>query len=209
MKFVEEDDGRRGSPEVVAAKVYEVSEPSVVRVQALRWPSNDQAANGTKWVVNHMYRDLRSFSWHVAGEMLAAEAEAMTALSGMTDEGDRARFIGAPRLISSLRQLDLGVAGTVAALSAARCVPIMSCNAGAFGGRHSEVAPVIGFYARGAAAPLLVAIAAEAGVLLRNHRYGDLAVEATTIDHMHAFGRSLFERRTEFMALRLPRATAG
>ncbi|MDQ0839183.1 hypothetical protein [Sphingomonas faeni] len=208
MKFVEEDDGRRGSPEVVAAKVYEVSEPSVVRVQALRWPSNDQAANGKKWVVNHMYRDLRSFSWQAAGEMLAVEADAMTALSVMTDEGDRARFIGAPRLVSSLRQLDLGVAGTVAALSAARCVPIMSCNAGAFGGRHSEVAPVIGFYARGAAAPLLVAIAAETGVLLRNHRYGDLAVEATTIDRMHAFGRSLFEHRDAFIALKLPRATA-
>lgn len=50
--------------------------------------------------------------------------------------------------------LDLEAAGAVAALSAASCVPVASCNGGAFGGTHSEGAPVVAFYCRPAALAL-------------------------------------------------------
>jgi hypothetical protein len=44
--------------------------------------------------------------------------------------------------------LDIGVASTVIALSAARCVPFSSCNGGAYGGSHHEFHLVVAFYAR-------------------------------------------------------------
>ena len=47
-----------------------------------------------------------------------------------------------------LRGLDIGVASAVAALSAARCIPFTSCNAGTFGGSHAETYPLVGSFAR-------------------------------------------------------------
>lgn len=98
--------------------------------------------------------------------------------------------------------LDLGVAGVTIALSAGRCIPFSSCNAGAFGGHHHESHPVVAFYARPEMVDLLLVCAEEAGCGLENGD-GYLIVYDQTIDGLISFGGAIIAHRKEFRTLRL------
>jgi hypothetical protein len=94
--------------------------------------------------------------------------------------------------------LDLGVASTVAALSAVGCVPFASCNAGAFGGLHHERHPLVAFFAKQAAGSLLLACAEESGVGLEVEDTGTLLVYANDIRAMRRFAEVVMSREDEF-----------
>ena len=99
--------------------------------------------------------------------------------------------------------LDLGVAGAVAALSAARCIPFSSCNGGAFGGRHLELYPLVAFYAREAHLQALLTAAEEAGCGLENGNNGCLVVFAGDVEALPNFATALIKRSSAFRALKL------
>jgi hypothetical protein len=110
----------------------------------LRWPEPGEATHDSGLGGNRMYADLRRCSWTEARQAFVLEGELIGRIEISEDseaeceaiweelsEGDRDLF-----------GLDLGVAATVVSLSAARCIPFASCNAGAFGGNHQEALSV-------------------------------------------------------------------
>lgn len=94
--------------------------------------------------------------------------------------------------------LDLGVATTVAALSAAACVPFASCNGGAYGGLNHETYPLVMFYARPQAVPHLLAAADRAGVGLESDSSGEVCVYADDIRRMRLFAVELSDEHRRF-----------
>ena len=106
--------------------------------------------------------------------------------------------------IGAVAQLDVGVASTVAALSATGCIPFTSCSAGAFRGWHYEKHPLVVFYARPEAVPLLVQCAQNADVGLENEEeiYNPLIVYSDDIRKMRDFANALSEHSADFRRLR-------
>jgi hypothetical protein len=63
---------------------------------------------------------------------------------------------------------DLGTNALCAALALAGCVPVSSCNAGAFGGEHPESHPLVAFFAPASAETAVTAAARQSGCGLKN-----------------------------------------
>ena len=102
--------------------------------------------------------------------------------------------------------LDIGVASAVISLSAARCLPFSSCNAGAFGGNHHEWHPVVAFFSRPEAITLLLDCAKEANTGLNQGDIGNLVVYADDIRNIRAFARELICRSADFRRLRFSKS---
>src|SRR5262245_7331020 len=113
----------------------------------LAWPSQASLA-GDFLGGNDLYEDLRRFTWADADATLLDEQRA---IQQVLEEGARPAALSAGRW-----GLDLGVASSVVALSAAGCVPFTSCNASTFEPGHSAPFPIVRFYARPAMADILV-----------------------------------------------------
>ena len=101
--------------------------------------------------------------------------------------------------IAEIMGLDIGVASTVAVLSAAGFIPCTSCNAGAFGGRHHESYPIVAFYAQPQSVSLLLQCAEDSEVGLDNDQGWSpedlpIVVYADDIRKMGAFAEALSKR---------------
>lgn len=178
-----------------------------VDVSKLQWPEPGEGSDDSGLGCNRLYIDLRRASWTEAKRVFALEGELIVRIEMSEDavaecdaieeelsEGD----VG-------LLGLDLGVASTVVCLSAARCLPFSSCNAGAFGGRHSEAYPLIAFFARPQMIDLLLAsaIESEIGLENENNNYGCLVAYADDVRKLRRFAESLMSKRSLFRAVRV------
>lgn len=154
---------------------------------------------------NRAYSDLRSLPWKEARRVLAREQALMARISVSDDPETEYDEITDELYEDSegLYGLDVGVAATVVALSAARCVPFSSCNGGSFGGCHHELYPLVAFYARPAHVDLLVAAAEEANSGLEHGPRGCLVAFARNIEASVSFAAALIARRSYFQKLRL------
>jgi hypothetical protein len=174
-----------------------------VDLDTLGWPERGTAGeDGLR--CNRAYIDLRGLSWVQSQAVLALDARFINILQSqgdfdssfdqvkneleeLYDEGDEGLF-----------GLDLGVASSVVALSAARCIPFSSCNGGAFGDHHEEAFPLVSFFVKPAWVSLLLEITTTANVGLYNSGdglvvYGEILDMLSFAKNMHA-GRSLFNR---------------
>ena len=184
---------------------FDVTLSRRVEVTELSWPELGEATDESGLGCNRAYIDLRSLSWTEAKKTLAEEKRliaqieeaeaAQDATSSIEEEYDESG--------SDLFGLDIGVASTVVALSAARCVPFSSCNAGAFGDGHHEIYPVVAFYAKPETANLLLAIATEVDIGIETASYGYLVVFSDDIRKFPIFAEATIRRRKEFNSLRL------
>jgi len=129
---------------------YPIFDVSIVREvdrSNLRWPERGEAADETGLGCNREYTDLRRLSWVEARRVYELESSLIYRLESATDIDDEYHAIEDELLedYPGLYGLDIGIASTVVALSAARCVPFSSCNAGALGGRrharHIQLSP--------------------------------------------------------------------
>jgi|SRR5271154_3798874 hypothetical protein len=68
--------------------------------------------------------------------------------------------------------LDLGVTSATIALSAFGAMPVGSCNAGGFGGKHQGAYPYVAFFIGGADPDAIISIARAAGVGVRSNGVG-------------------------------------
>jgi hypothetical protein len=185
---------------------YAVRAVQKVDASKLRWPSEEDAASGDFESLNRDYVDLRMLSWSEARSIFELEGRLIGRFEQIRTRTDAlALRSDYARVDHELFGLDLGVASTVVALSAARCIPIGSCNAGAFGGKHTHPSPAVGFWCRRTAVPLLVKAAREARVALLNHRHGEVFVNGATILRMRNFAWQILEKQPEFEALQLSR----
>ncbi|MDT4967574.1 MAG: hypothetical protein QOJ64_2311 [Acidobacteriota bacterium] len=174
-------------------------------MEALGWPERG-TAGGDGLRCNRLYTDLRRCSWTQAQAVLGLEDRFISILESATDF--EANIDRVNRELEELYDdeeeglfgLDLGVASSVIALSAARCVPFSSCNGGAFGDMHHERIPLVAFFAMRAWLPVLVSMAEEANVGIVNS--GDGLVVYGEIQSMLGFARVIIRRRREFRRLR-------
>jgi hypothetical protein len=184
---------------------FDVELSRQVRVADLGWPEPGEAANESGLGCNRAYMDLRRLSWTDARKVLADEVQLIARIENAEDPEEEYWTIEEEYDESEvvLYGLDIGVSSTVIGLSAARCVPLSSCNAGAFGGNHHEVYPVVAFYAKPETANLLLAIAAEVDIGIENDEHGCLMVFSDDIRKFPMFADAMIRRRKEFNALRL------
>jgi hypothetical protein len=144
---------------MITYRKFDVDIERAVDVSLLGWPGRGDASHDAGLAGNREYSDLRGFSWAAAQRACDFEDELVDRVENSADAADEIAAIDDELYEleeSDLCGLDLGVATLVIALSAARCVPCSSCNAGAYdGAHHQEKYPLVAFYARPAQIPLL------------------------------------------------------
>ena len=179
-----------------------------VNLEALGWPDRGTAGqDGLR--CNRAYIDLRGLSWGQVQEVLDLEKRLVGILQV---EGDfKHNLAQVNHELEELYEdaeeglfgLDLGVASSVVALSAARCIPFSSCNGGVFGDHHEETYPLVSFFVRPACVPLLLDIATESRVGIYNSDDG--AVVYGEILDMLSFAEHMYARQTSFNQLKFSR----
>lgn len=184
---------------------FEVELSREIRIGELGWPEPGEATSDSGLGFNRAYMDLRRISWTEARAILAEEAQLIARLERAEDIEEEWSVIEEEFDLSGtpLYGLDIGVASTVLALSAARCVPFSSCNGGVFGGKHHEVYPVVAFYAKPETANLLLSVATEVEVGIENNGYGSLVMFTDDIRKFPTCANAVISRRKEFNTLRL------
>jgi hypothetical protein len=185
---------------------FDVTTVRKVEPQELGWPAPGEAGHDSGLGCNRMYADLRRLSWAEAKRVFALEGSLIARMESAADTADEWAAIEDELSESDqdLYGLDPGVASTVVSLSAAKCVPFSSCNAGAFGEHHQERYPLVAFYARAQAVDLLAESAEEAAIGLEGNDY--LVAYADDIRKIREFARSLIRRSPLFNAIRTRRS---
>ena len=178
-------------------KKFDVQVKREVAPALTSWPNPDEVEDGRCPGGNRDYADLRGLSWEEARSVMELEAEYIQRIEQASEPSETELF--EEEEIAEIMGLDIGVASTVVALSAAGFIPCTSCNAGAFGGRHHETYPVVAFYAQPQSVPLLMQCAEESEVGLDNDQgwsSEDLPIVVFTDDirKMVAFSEVLSKR---------------
>ena len=156
-----------------------------VDTATLRWP-DDTDLDDYGSSSNRLYRDMRAFSWDDAANALDLE-ETLLSAHGW-DLGAAQEGLADEDLFWTLWDLDIGVASTVLALSAAGCVPTSSCSGGS---GHTQPCPVVKFFSPPSHVPDLLAVASEAGCGLVDDADGSLLVYSASVADLLRFARSL------------------
>jgi hypothetical protein len=180
---------------------FDVEIARKVDKQHLGWPGPGEADDDRNLGCNREYMDLRGRSWREAEMVFALEGELIRRIESAADPVDEYQAVEDELFESDegLFGLDLGVASTVVALSAGKCVPFSSCNGGAFGGKHHERYPVVAFYAPVQMLALLLASAEEADIGLESGNHLD--AYTNDIRKMRAFAESIIRKRHQFAAI--------
>lgn len=182
-----------------------------LNISRLDWPVRGGAGGESTLGGNRHYQDLRLMDWAEARRVLDVEAEYVRRIEAADDVREIIETIDEEREAEwdgdgdPLFGLDIGVAGAVIALSAARCIPFSSCNGGAFEGGHHERHPLVAFYVRPQLASIMVGAAKAAGAGLQ----GAALLYAEEITAMMRFAEQLYLRRAEIDAIALPVDRSG
>ena len=123
-------------------KCFDVQIERNVDINSLSWPEPGEAMDEGYLGGNRSYIDLRYLSWKEALRVYELEEEYIKLILTSSDSDIEYEKIEEDEIHTDsvgIFGLDIGVASSVCALSAARCIPFSSCNAGAFGGFHKEI----------------------------------------------------------------------
>lgn len=194
-----------GSAAMFSYRSFDVDIIRFVDIGHLRWPTPGEADDDNGLGGNRVYADFRRMPWSEARRVYDLESVFMARLEAAEDpEGEYAAIedeldeedIG-------LYGLDIGVASSVIALSAARCIPFASCNAGALGGFHRERYPLVAFFARNEMIQLLMGCSEIAAAGLKSDEHGSLIVYADDLRSLRRFAEALINKRTAFRSLHI------
>ncbi len=133
---------------------------------------------------------MRGVTWKEAKEILKFEEETLAKANWDVHKAEDA--MSEEDLFEYLYGLDIGVASTVAALSAARCCTISSCNAGL---GHQESYPLVAFHCRPFRLLDILSVAEQVDCGLENGPEGNLVVYAESVKTLMEFARTLIARR--------------
>ncbi len=175
-----------------------------VSAHPLSWPEPRAAEDDCGLGGNRGYSDLRGLSWSEAKRVHRLEEELIARIERADDPEREYEAIEEEQYEdpAALYGLDLGVASSRVALSAARCVPFSSCNGGAYGARHHECYPLVAFFARPQILGLLLECAVTSKIGLVAEETGELVAYAADVRQMRAFASALISRRADFRAIR-------
>lgn len=177
-----------------------------VAIVSTRWPAKSEHGEDAALGGNRQFANMNGLSWREAIEIFEVETELIARIEQSSDPEQEYSAIEDELYGSDdVLGLDIGVASAVAALSAARCIPFTSCNAGTFGGDHAETYPLVGFFARPQQVDLLLRAAIEARVGLENGDRGCLVVYATDVRNLRMFAAALIRERKAFDSVRVAR----
>lgn len=194
-------EGRDSSVnEMINYQKFEVEITRSLSRNGLRWPARGEATSEANLGCNRAYSDLRGLSWSEAARVLELGTRLIERLEAASDSDEEYDLI-ADELYEDdegLFGLDIGVASTAIALSAAGCIPCSSCNAGAYGGSHYEQYPVVAFFAKPPQVDLLLRCAEEANVGIENDASGIVTAYADDIRNMRVFANALIRDKTLF-----------
>jgi hypothetical protein len=175
----------------------------LVDLHQLAWPTRKQRSADSSLGGNPEYLDFSGRGWSEAKRLIRYETSLLNEFAGLESLAQSLKSTGrADKISEQLHGLDLGIASAVFALSAAGCIPFSSCNGGIPGDYHSEQYPLVAFYARGPAVPLLLAAAEEVTAGLENTDAGALMVYSRDLITMVRFARSLLKSSSSFRKLR-------
>lgn len=194
----------------MAIKEFDLDIERLVDIEALGWPERGSAREEGLGG-NRLYADLRGFSWREAQRVLAIEEKIVARLQSSINFDDTLESIH--QELDALYEadddclygLDIGVASTVVALSAARCIPFSSCNGGCIEEPHQETYPLVAFFAKRDWISIIFASAEDANAGLYNSDGG--VVVYGQIEGMLSFARSLITKRSAFRQLKSDRST--
>ena len=189
-----------GNEMISEHKHFDVQIERNIDINNLSWPKPGEAMDEGGLGGNRSYIDLRYLSWKKALRVYELEEKYIERILASSDWDIECERIEEDEILSDsigIFGLDIGVASSVCALSAARCIPFSSCNAGAFGGSHHEIYPCVVFYARIEIVDILLQCAeiAEIGLIL-NEEYGHLLLYSDDIVKMRIFANSMIEHRS-------------
>lgn len=168
----------------------------------LYWPVGEEADDDGGLACNRQYADFRGMSWQDLDDTLKEELQLLERLLTQDDpEGAYEEEVEESDEPWPLYGLDVGVASTVVALSAAGCTPATSCHGGALGRPHLECHPLAVFCAKPEQLALLLRATEAADVGLTNIQGGYLLVYSGDLRKMMDFANRLGALRYEFDAL--------
>jgi hypothetical protein len=162
------------------AHVYPVAIEQVLDIgclASLTEAEAEEADENGQLAGNHMYQDLRGYTWADLAKAIEIERRLIGRLQAAQDLEAEAEQLDDERLDSfepddGLWELDIGVASATVALSALGAVPVGSCNAGGFGGHHQGAHPYVAFFLGKARVDEVVSLAQAAQVGLRSDGAG-------------------------------------
>ena len=196
-----------GDDEMISEhKHFDVNIERSVDVNSLSWPKPGEAMDEGGLGGNRSYIDLRYLSWKKALRVYELEEKYIKRILASSDWDIECEIIEEEEILSDsigIFGLDIGVASSVCALSAALCIPFSSCNAGAFGGSHNEFYPCVVFYARMEIIDMLLQCAEIAEIGLINKENGCLFLYSDNIVKMRIFANSMIEHRSAFRKLQI------
>ncbi|MGA8408854.1 MAG: hypothetical protein WB680_16880 [Candidatus Acidiferrales bacterium] len=178
-------------------KTFDIQIVRELDLDRLGWPERGEALTDSGLGGNRDYIDLRRSSWSEAKRVHEAESRFIERIEASYEPTSELDAI-AEELYDDdvgIYRLDIGIASTVIALSAAGCVPCASCNGGAFGDHHYEVHPLVVFFARFETALLLLSLAEKSDVGLSPAFNGALMVFSDQIKRMRRFAEIVIENR--------------
>lgn len=182
---------------MTGSRTFDIAVTRKFHTRGLAWPDSRSAG----WFgETDIYRNLACMPWSEARRVLALEAELIDRIEAAQDPAGEETSLHDEihEQGEGLYGLDIGIASTAIALSAAGGIPFASCNGGAFGGVHREDYPIVAFYARKPTLAILAECAEQAEVGLRNGGLGELMVYGRTIASLQIFARSIIESARRF-----------
>ena len=175
----------------------------------LHWPPRDEARSYPGPGCNREYENLGGITWSEVEETLGYESRELErhgADQAIVEECEDDDSV--MEATEYLKGLDLGVASSVLALSAAQCVTFSSCNGGALGDFHHERHPLVSFFPKRKWIPVLLECARKSGTGLENQDGGALQLYADDLRKMVVFAKELLARKNEFSEPRRSKSTS-
>jgi hypothetical protein len=184
-------------------RVFDIPITRDVEPSALDWPSDDDLESETLGG-NRDFSFLGRIGWLEVGITLEEEEQVIEEIAESQDPDMAYREwfetneeFDEPALYG----FDLGTNALAAALSAARCIPFYSCNAGAFDDGHHEEYPLVAFFCPTGIFPFVFAAAEKAGAGLEYNHAGGLSIFARNVDALIGVAAALYERRMDIDAV--------
>jgi hypothetical protein len=166
----------------------------------IRWPMKDILSGQDGESVNRLFCNLAGMPWPTVEKLIQYEEEGLARVESGAEEDEEEsedeewdEWENPKHLFG----LDLGVASAVAALSAANCFPVSSCNGEP---DHNEPLPTILFRSRVARVPDLIEAAEAADCGLINN-CDSLELYAAHVRNLVDFARALLKRHRSLRPL--------
>lgn len=151
---------------------------------------------------NQQYRDIRFIDWDFVAEAIEREQALFERFAtvddvNVEDERYRQELEEAMFPQEDFWGLDIGVISAVMALSALGVLTVSSCNAGGFGGRHTEHFPMVVMYLPRRLAPEVLAVAQAAQVGLDMTAGGLVRLYGGGDHDLHRFAKVALARHLD------------